>query len=79
MKNEKGEGEKATGTSIHPDESGPLGNRLLTAEPQTAKRKSPPLRGATGGKHRNKPAKNPDYWHLADFADIRRKNPRQSA
>jgi len=31
MKKEKGEGEKAAGASIHPDESGPLGNRLLPA------------------------------------------------
>jgi len=50
MKKEKGEGEKAAGASIHPDESDLLGNRLLPAGPQTAKLKSPPLRGATGGK-----------------------------
>jgi len=50
MKKEKGEGEKAAGASIRPDESELLGNRLLPAWPQTAKLKSPPLRGATGGK-----------------------------
>jgi len=44
MKKEKGEREKAAGASIHPDESGPLGNRLLPTGPQTATRKSPPLR-----------------------------------
>ena len=42
--------------------------------------KCPPLRGTMGGKQRNKPLKNPDYWPLADFADVRRKkiraNPR---
>jgi len=73
MKNEKGKGQKAAGASIRPDESELLGNRLLLPGPQTAKLKSPPLRGATGGKHCNKPAKNPDYWPLADSADIRRK------
>ena len=32
-----------TGASIRPDESGLLGNRLLSAGPQTAKLKTPPL------------------------------------
>jgi hypothetical protein len=49
MKKEKGEGEKAAGASIRPDKSGLLGNRLFPAMPQTAKLKSPPLRGGYGG------------------------------
>jgi len=41
---------------------------------QTATRKRPPFEGGNGGgKHRSKPPKNPDYWPLADSADIRRK------
>jgi len=49
MKNEKGERKKAAGASIHPDESGPLGNRLLPAGPQTATIKAPPFEGGYGG------------------------------
>jgi len=43
--------------------------------------KRPPLRGATGGKHSNKPPKNPDsdYW-LSQIPQIfAEKNLRQSA
>ncbi len=43
MKKEKGKGEKSAGASIHPDESGPLGNRLFPAGLQTATRKRPPF------------------------------------
>ncbi len=50
MKKEKGEGEKAAGASIRPDESELLGNRLLPAGLQTTTIKKPPLRGAIGGK-----------------------------
>jgi len=54
MKKEKGKmkkerGKKATGASIHPDESGPLGNRLLPAGLQTATIKAPPFEGGRGG------------------------------
>jgi len=49
MKKEKGEGEKAAGASIHPDESGPLGNRLLPAGPQTAIIRVPPFEGGYRG------------------------------
>jgi len=79
MKKEKGIGKKAAGASIRPDESGLLSNRLLPARPQTATHKAPPLRGATGGKHRNKPPKNPDYWLLQIPQIFAEKNLRQSA
>ncbi len=77
----EGIGKKAAGASILPDESGPLGNRLLPAGPQTATTIKAPLfeGGATGGKHRNKPPKNPDYW-LSQIPQIfAEKNLRQSA
>jgi len=50
MKKEKGEGEKAAGASIRPDESGPLGNRFHPQGHKLPQSKRPPLRGATGGK-----------------------------
>jgi len=40
---------KAAGTSIRPDKSGLLGNRLLSTGPQTAKLKEPPFEGGYGG------------------------------
>jgi len=45
MKKEKGDREKAAGASIHPDESGPLGNQL----PPRAVNQSPPFEGGYGG------------------------------
>ena len=53
MKKEKGkkkkERGKVAGTSIRPDESELLGNRLRPAGPQTATRKKPPFEGGYEG------------------------------
>jgi len=53
MKKEKGkkkkERGKSAGTSIYPDESGPLGNRILPARPQTAPHQKPPFEGGQRG------------------------------
>jgi len=49
MKKEKGEREKATGASIHPDESGPLGNQPHPQGSANRQTQKPPFEGGYGG------------------------------